>query len=131
MIQLISINEKKELCLSTDPAIKEPEGGRQPCRAIPKKECKIKGTPLCFTVRPLRSREMVKVLEMGQQSVHSASIEACEIGVSAITGEDLSAVEADAICETLAAVPYLVLIAVGSYIIDQSSLSQDPTEPNE
>ena len=132
MIPLISIDERKDLCVSTDLAVKEPKDGREPCRAIPKQECEINGeTPLVFQVRALRSREMVRVMKAGAESIYDASIAACEIGLTKIEGEGIKAVGDREIMNAIDRIPYLALIAVGSYIIDQSTLTPDPKEASE
>ena len=136
MLPLINVNERIDLVISVDLAIHEPTEGRHPCRAIPKSECTINGgTPLVLTVRPLRSREMTRVMSAASVSLSEAALRACEIALTAVSGEDdqgnpFTIADVNKIEETIDAVPHYALLATGSYLIEKNTLPADPSVPD-
>ena len=130
MLPLINVNERIDLCISVDPAIVEPETGREPCRAIPKRDCKISTDgPLVLTVRPLRSREFVRVMDSSSVSLTEAALRAAESGLVAITGPGLSICEPKEVLDAVDRLPHYAVVAIGSYLIEQSAAPPDPKEP--
>ena len=132
MLPLINVDERLDLITSYDDAIIEPTEGREPCRAIRKSECTINGgAPLVLTVRPLRSREVVRVMDASAASLTQAAMRAAEIGIVAISGENLTMTKPNEIFDFIDKVPHYAVLAVGSFLIEQSTATPDPTEPVE
>ena len=129
MLPLISLDDRIDLVISTDPAIEIKKGDREPCHALPKSKCKIKAKqpPLVIQIRPLSSRESLRLFSTGEEDHTGVVMRACELCVTAITGEGISASNPETIENTLDRIPFQVLGAVGSFIITESIQTEDPT----
>ena len=129
MLPLISLDDRIDLVISTDPAVDIKKGEREPCHALPKSKVKIKAkqTPLVIQVRPLSSRESLRLFSSGEEDHSKVVMRACELCVTAISGEDLSVSTPESIEKTLDRIPFQVLGAVGSFIVQESISTEDPT----
>jgi len=132
MLKLISSTDREDLVISIDPAVALEKDDREPVRAISKRSCTLNGsTPTVFTIRPLKSREMIRVINASGVSATEGLVRAAEIGLTAITGENLSATKPTEVFETIDLLPHSAILAVGAYLIEMSGLPEDPTEPDE
>ena len=132
MLPLISSSERQDLVISVDPAVKLNQAEREPVRALVKKDCDLNGTPpTIFTVRPLRSREMVRVIKASIAEASEGLIKAAERGIVSINhGGALITKPAD-LDQMIDDQHHSAILAVGGWIIEQSSLPEDPEEPTE
>ena len=123
MIPLISVKDRIELVFSTDNDVLKNGSTEDPaqCRAIPLDKAKIRkgGSPLVATVRPLTSREAMRVFTDERQS--ETIFQACDLGTCAIRGEGINAIKPDEVSSTLELLPIAVISALGAYIIQAST----------
>tara|TARA_R110002074_G_C12262895_1_gene641389 strand:- start:149 stop:553 length:405 start_codon:yes stop_codon:yes gene_type:complete len=132
MLPLTSANEREDLVISTDSAIKMPISEREPVRALSKKDCDINGQkPTVFTVRPLRSREMIKVINASGFSTSDGLVRAAEIGICSINQGDQVVSKAHELDEMIDSLHHSAVLAVGAWLIEKTSLPVDPSEPAE
>ena len=132
MLPLISSSEREDLVISADPAVKLNKADREPVRALVKKDCDLNGTPpTIFTVRPLKSREMIRVINASSLSATEGLVRAAEIGITSINHGGAVVSKVDEIDKMIDEQPHSAILAVGAWLINQSSLPEDPEEPNE
>jgi len=135
MLLLISTEETEDLVFSMDSAVKLANADREPVRALLKRDATLtKDRATVFTVRPIKSREMIRVINASAVSTTEGLVRAAEIGICSITdavtkgGKVKSAgtpQEVDALIDEL---PHPTILATGAYLIEASTLPYDPTE---
>lgn len=138
MLPLIGVSEREDLVISIDTALKLSAEDREPVRAIPKRECQLSDhKPSVFKVRPLRSREMVRVMNALSISSTEGLVRAAELGICEMmnlvtkSGEVKFAKTPQEVDQLIDECPHAAVLAVGGWIIEQSTAPPDPTEPDE
>lgn len=129
MLPLTTLDEKSELVLSSDPDVLfKRKADRVPTHALLKSKAKINGgAPLVVCVRPLNSREALRIMSMASQSEAETVIRAAEMAVVSIKGTGLTATTTEQINVALDRLPVAALSALGSYVIQESINGGDPT----
>lgn len=132
MIPLISTKDRTKIVFSTDPDVTT-KSNREPCRALPIEETKINGgAPLVVTVRPLSSRETMRIYNPENQA--EIIWTACELAVCRIDAGKkgskghIAAHKTAEIVDLLDSMPPDVVTALGAFVINLSTgVSEDPT----
>lgn len=127
MITLLTLDDQLELCMSHDPDVIIDE--RDPVRAIPKKDVQINGgQPLVITVRPLNSRETLRIFSTNDVSTAEPVIQAAEVGIVAIRGDGINETSPKKVQQLISRLPPDVLGAVGNWVLSASLSVPDPLE---
>jgi len=126
VINLISIDDRQKLVISTDPDVQVDDKAREQCTALPAESAKHSKEALVVTVRPLNSREAMQVFTGSEEDQTSTVYTACDIAIEDLAGPGIKASTSDEVSDLVLRLPFQVVAAIGTYIIN-ASLNSDPT----
>ena len=125
-LPLVSTDERIEVVISIDPDIVLRK--RKPVKCIKKSDAKINGgCPTVFILRPLRAREIMRLIETVQISTAEATYTACELAITEIVSEKGVVDKSSDISDYLDRLPLGVAGAISDFIYDHSTSPKDPT----
>ena len=134
MLQLISLNDRQELVVSTDTALLLEKEDREPVRFIDLDAAKLNGEePSIFKIRPLNSHETMLIMADTDSNHATTVIKAVELGLVSVLGPAQPGIPAstpDAVRALALTLPAPMLAALGTHILAKSLNDQDPPEPD-
>ena len=122
MLPLLRVSETIDLVASTDSAVLCDAG---PMRWLRPADCeRVKDDALIVTVRPMRSREVLRL----QGDPASISVDACLICVQRIRGQGIDESTAQGLSDLIDRIPPAELATLGGAIFELSLSPPDPTD---
>ena len=130
MLKLISLDEREELVLTADPAVVFDTDKEDAPAVIRLSQAKIanKQKPTVFRVRVLNSRERMQIAEASGMNHSEALFITCEKAVVEIYDGQRKAKQGKEVTDFLLRIPAECVYAVAGWILDHSSLSDDPLD---
>ena len=130
MLNLITLDEREELVLTSDPAVAFKSKDEDDPVIIRLSDAKIenKQKPTVFKVRVLNSQERMQIAEASSMNHSQALFSTCEMSVVEIYDGQRTAKNSKEVRDMLLRLPAEAVYGVAGWVLDHTSLSEDPTD---
>ena len=130
MLEMISLTDRAKVVLTSDTAIKATKKEREEPKVLFLENATVEEDekPTVFTVRLLNTRERMQMAEAASLSNTQALFTASERAICKIEGPGLNASKKDAISDALLRLPPSVVYTIAGWVMERSSLKNDPLD---
>jgi len=130
MLKLITLDEREELVLTSDPAVLVKGSKDEDPTVVRLRSVKVASNqkPTVFKVRALNSRERMQIAEASSMNHAQALFSTCEMAILEINDGKNKAKQGKEVSDLLLRLPAECVYGVAGWVLDHTNLSDDPLD---